>query len=199
MSSKQKVWIPAIIAVAVALVVIGYYYSLSIEHNRPPLRRENQEGGHLFTTLGTIALYVATLSFSWLWFKKKRKSPSRIVQVIGKWLHAIHQWLGWATLALGAVHGAYLLFTRSDDHKIWSGIASFVTLLAIVGYGLFIPRIRNKWMRSVHRTLGLAWVPIGFIHAGGSMLLAACATVAVGVLVRVLESYARRANQPIND
>ncbi|PWV98442.1 hypothetical protein DFQ01_11877 [Paenibacillus cellulosilyticus] len=199
MSSKQKVWIPAIITIGAALVLLAYYFSLDMPHNRPDFRGKGEEGGKLFTTLGTVALYVAALAFSWLWFKKNRKSPSRFVQSVGKKLHRLHQWLGWAALAFGAAHGVYLLLTRSDDHKIWSGIASFAILLAIVGYGVFIPRIRNKWMRSVHRLLGIAWVPIGFIHAGGSMLLAAVLTIAIGVLVRVMESFARRAGKPIND
>ncbi|MBD3917870.1 hypothetical protein H8B09_03825 [Paenibacillus sp. PR3] len=199
MSSKQKVWIPAILIIAVALLLLVYYYSLDIPHARPDFRKEKEAGGQLFTTMGTIALYVAALGFSWLWFKKSRKSPSRIVKAVGTQIHRAHQWLGWAALALGTAHGVYLLLTRSDDHKIWSGIASFAILLAIVGYGVFIPRIRNKWMRMVHRMLGIAWVPIGFIHAGGSMLLAAALTIAIGILVRVLEKYAQSTNEPTNN
>lgn len=199
MSSKQKVWIPAIITIVAALLLLVYYYSLAVPHTRPDFRGRREDGGELFTTLGTIALYAAALGFSWLWFKKSRKSPSRIVRIIGAKIRLAHTWFGWAALALGAVHGVYLLLTRSDDHRIWSGIASFAILLGIVGYGLFIPRIRNKWMRLVHRMLGIAWVPIGFIHAGGSMLLAAALTIAIGILVRVLEKYpTQRTDQPIN-
>ncbi len=189
MKNRRTVWIPAIVALVVAVSLLAYYYNLDLgpRVSRPRIRLP--EGGELFKTMGTVALWAAAAGFSWVWFRKKRKSPSMLVRQAGKLLYAIHKWLGWATIALGAAHGAYLLIYKTSDHKVYSGLASFAVVLAIAGYGLFIPRIRNKWMRLAHRVLGIAWVPVLFIHAGGSTILAAGAALGVGGLVWLLERY----------
>lgn len=166
---------------------MAYYYHLALAQDGHRPRVRPPEGGELFKTMGTIALWVAAAGFSWVWFKQKRRSPSMLVRKAGKLLYAVHKGLGWATLALGTAHGAYLLLYRTSDHKIYSGLASFAVMLAIVGYGLFVPKIRNRWMRLVHRVLGIAWVPVLFIHAGGSTILATGAALAVGGLVWLLE------------
>ncbi|MFC5528804.1 hypothetical protein [Cohnella yongneupensis] len=195
MKNTKKVWIPAIAGAMVALMLLAYYYYTNSLNSGEHFRPRRPEGGALFTTMGTIALYVAAAGFSWYWFKKKLKSPSAIVRYVGRLLHKVHKWLGWATLALGATHGTYLLVTRIDDNKIYSGLASFAILLFLAGYGIYIPKIRNKWMRVVHRTLGMAWVPVLFIHAGGSVLLAAMAAVAVNGLIWLFEKQAVGATQ----
>ncbi len=189
MKNSRTVWIPAIVALVAAVSLLAYYYNLDLGPRGSRPRVRPPESGELFKTMGTFALWTAAAGFAWVWFRKKRKSPSMLVRQGGKLLYALHKWLGWATIALGAAHGAYLLIYKTSDHKIYSGLASFVVVLAIAGYGLFIPKIRNKWMRLVHRTLGIAWVPVLFIHAGGSTILAAGAALAVGGLVRLLERY----------
>ncbi|WP_337588945.1 hypothetical protein [Gorillibacterium massiliense] len=179
--------------------MIAYYFIAQMDHPRVPFPdngirhippradNENRDLQGLFTTAGTIAVYTAAIGFSWFWFKKKRKSPSLTVRKIGKLLYAAHKGLGWATLALGAIHGTFQLINRFGDHKIYSGLASFVLMFMIIGYGMFIPKVRNKWMRTVHRFLGVIWVPVLILHAGGSAIIATCGTLAIGGLVWVFE------------
>lgn len=156
------------------------------------MRQRHSEAESLFTTMGTIALYVAASGFSWFWLKGKLRSPSLLVRQARKLFYAAHKWLGWTALALGAAHGTYLLCARIDDNHIYSGLASLVILLIIVAYGLYIHKIRNKWMRRIHRSLGMLWVPVLFVHAGGSALAAASVVIGVGVLTWLLEKYAKR-------
>ncbi len=189
MSANTKTWIPFAIALAAAAGLILYgAFAAQNEH----FRTRPTEVGSLFTTLGTIAVYVAAAGFSWLWFKKKFRSPSMLVRRVCKLLHALHRALGWSTLALGAAHGAYWLVNRPLDDNSYTGLASFAILLVVAGYGLFVPKIRNKWMRLAHRTLGIAWAPVLFLHAGGSAIAAVGIVIGVGVLVRMLESIASR-------
>ncbi|MFK4302101.1 hypothetical protein ABH892_002205 [Paenibacillus sp. RC254] len=217
MKTKKTVWIPAIIAVtAAALLVIYYYYMSSVSGGgpgpRPPEggvsnlptgpvgRRPGGEGGgngEIFKTLGTISVFLGAAAFSWFWFKKKLRSPSIWVRKAGKLLHSLHKLLGWATLILIAVHGIYFLITKLQDHKTYTGLAGFAILLAIAGYGFFINKVRNKWMRTVHRLLGLLWVPVLLLHAGGSAIMAVIASLAVGVLVWVLERMAGKTTKPV--
>ncbi|MFC5649471.1 hypothetical protein ACFPYJ_10065 [Paenibacillus solisilvae] len=216
MNKNKKVWIPALIAVASALILLAYYYYTKFAHGGqllPGLQgveqgrlqedmRHSSEGdnngyGGYFSTLGTIALYSAAAAFSWFWFKKKLKSPSTIVRKAGKLLYSIHKLLGWVTLLLIGVHGTFYLITKLHDDNIYTGLASFAIILTLVGYGYFINKVRNKWMRTVHRSLGILWVPVLLLHAGGSTIIAVIASLAVGGLVWVFERSARQANQPI--
>ncbi|MGW8958827.1 hypothetical protein [Paenibacillus sp. NPDC055715] len=218
MKTKKTVWIPAMIAVTVAaLLVIYYYYISSVSGGgsgpRPleggvsnvpagqmgrPLGGEGRGGNReIFKTLGTISVFLGAAAFSWFWFKKKLRSPSNLVRKTGKLLHSLHKLLGWATLVLIAVHGVYFLITKLQDNKTYTGLAGFAILLAIAGYGFFINKVRNKWMRTVHRSLGLLWVPVLLLHAGGSAIMAVIASLAVGVLVWVLERMAGKTSGPI--
>jgi hypothetical protein len=213
MKKKKAVWIPAIIAAIVAVLLLGYYYYVSLSHGsgevrlpppeggagemRPPGGEESGGIGEIFKTLGTISVFLAAVSFSWFWFKKKLKSPSMLVRRTGKLLYAVHKLLGWATLIIIAAHGSYFLITKPGENNIYSGLAGFVILLMIVGYGFFINKVRNKWMRTVHRSLGLLWVPVLLIHAGGSAVVAVIACLAVWVLIWLLERNVGKAVKPI--
>ncbi|AZN41554.1 hypothetical protein [Paenibacillus albus] len=218
MSKSKKVWIPACIALVAAIILVVCYYvyapSKGEFHPRipqggngglppggghPPERGDEGPLAGYFSTFGTIALFVGAASFSWLWFKKKRKSPSMLVRQSGKLFYSIHKLLGWATFILVAAHGIYFLFTKINDEHIYSGLAGFAILLALAGYGYFINKIRNKWMRTVHRTLGVLWVPVLWLHAGGSAFLATAATLAVGGLVYLLDKSANRARQTVQE
>ncbi|WP_068497993.1 hypothetical protein [Paenibacillus kribbensis] len=211
MKTKKTVWIPAMIAVTVAALLVLYYYYMSSvsgggpgprppegsvgnvpagQMGRPPGGEGRGGNGEIFKTLGTISVFLGAAAFSWFWFKKKLRSPSMLVRKAGKLLHFMHKLLGWATLVLVAVHGVYFLITKLQDHKTYTGLASFAILLAIAGYGFFINKVRNKWMRTVHRSLGLLWVPVLLLHAGSSVIMAVIASLAVGVLVWVLERSA---------
>ncbi|AKG37318.1 hypothetical protein [Paenibacillus durus] len=205
MKTKKTIWIPAILAAVAAVLLVAYYFYVSpLEGGgrpaggaggiRPP-REEGPEGSReIFKTLGTIAVFLGACSFSWFWFKRKLKSSSMLVRRTGKLLRSVHKLLGWATLAVIAVHGIYFLFAKPGDDKIYTGLAGFAILLAIAGYGFFINKVRNKWMRMVHRILGLLWVPVLLLHAGGSVIVAVIASLAVWALVRVLE---RKGEEPL--
>ncbi|UMR35770.1 hypothetical protein MJ749_24625 [Paenibacillus polymyxa] len=52
-------------------------------------------------------------------------------------------------------------------------------------------------MRTIHRILGLLWVPVLLLHAGGSAIMAVIATLAIGGLVWTLERTAGRLTKPI--
>jgi hypothetical protein len=143
------------------------------DFNRP------EESGDLFTTLGTTAVICGAVSFAWLLFRKKLASPSKPVRKLGKLLYKIHTFTGWAALALIAVHGTYFLLTKSQDGKIYTGLAGFLIVLALAGYGLAINRVKNKYLRLVHRMLSFAWIPVLLLHAGGSFIAAALATMAL--------------------
>lgn len=183
MSRSKKVWILAVAVIAAALFLIVYQMLVVTEmagyHRRPGPTED------IFKTLGTVTAFVGAGSFCWLWFKKQRKTPRLILRRIGALLHQLHQPLGWLALGLVAFHGGYFLITDIRNRDIYSGIAAFLILLAIAGYGLFINKIRNKWMRLVHRTLGIAWVPALLIHAGGSAVMATFLTILVGALMRI--------------
>ncbi|EHS54780.1 hypothetical protein P4H71_15580 [Paenibacillus kribbensis] len=218
MKTKKTVWIPAMIAVAVAALLVLYYYYMSSvsgggpgprppeggvgnvpagQMGRPPGGGRHGGNGEIFKTLGTISVFVGAAAFSWFWFKKKLRSPSMLVRKAGKLLHAMHKLLGWATLILVAVHGVYFLVTKLQDSKTYTGLACFAILLAIAGYGFFINKVRNKWMRTVHRSLGLLWVPVLLLHAGSSVIMAVIASIAVGVLVWMLEKMAGKTPKPV--
>lgn len=120
-----------------------------------------------------------------------------LVQKAGKLFHSLHKLLGWATLILIAVHGVYFLITKFQDHKTYSGLAAFAIILAISGYGFYINKVRNKWMRTIHRILGLLWVPVLLLHVGGTAIMAVIATLAVGGLVWTIDRMAEKTMKPV--
>ncbi|AHM68620.1 hypothetical protein LK13_12360 [Paenibacillus polymyxa] len=213
--TKKTVWIPAIIAVTVAaLLVIYYYYMSSVSGGKPGMRppgggnvpghmggspggKGGGGNGEIFNTLGTISVFLGAASFCWFWFKKKLRSPSMLVQKAGKLFHSLHKLLGWATLILIAVHGVYFLIIKFQDHKTYSGLAAFAIILAISGYGFYINKVRNKWMRTIHRILGLLWVPVLLLHVGGTAIMAVIATLAVGGLVWTIDRMAEKTMKPV--
>ncbi|MEI7027540.1 hypothetical protein [Paenibacillus sp. y28] len=184
MSKNKKVWIVAVAVMGVALLLIVYQMlnGMGVEGEQ---RHKMGTISGIFKTLGTISVFLAAGSFWWIWFKKQRKSPSSFIRGMGKLLHRLHEPLGWLALLLVVFHGGYYLITDFQNRDTYSGIAAFLILLAIGGYGFFIQNIRNQWMRVIHRTLSIAWVPALIIHAGGSAFMATLLTLMVGVLVWV--------------
>lgn len=181
MSKSKKVWILAV-AVSIAALLFIVYQMLYTTEMGEKYQRTGPDA-EIFKTLGTVTVFVGAGSFCWLWFKRQRKARRLIIRRIGTLLHQLHQPLGWLALGLVAFHGGYFLITDIQNRDIYSGIAAFLILLAIAGYGFFIKKTRNKWMRLVHRTLGIAWVPALLIHAGGSAVMATFFTILVGALM----------------
>lgn len=197
--SGKAVWIPAALMAAVSLLCIAWslYLQGSGKHLAPPggagmpPRGEREEELEPFKLLGTLAVFCGAVSFTWFRFKKKLKSPSLPVKQMGKLLHKVHKMTGWAALLLIAIHGAYYLITKFGDHRIYSGLAAFLILLAIACYGFLIRRIHSPWMRKTHFFLSLLWIPLLLLHAGGSVIAAAAAVAALSMLVPILEKRAR--------
>jgi len=197
MSKSRKAWIPAGLACLAAILLIAYSYHLQDARHfgtggprmpgepRPDAGDNTLKG--FFTTLGTISLYLGALTFSWYWFRKKAKSPSRLVRMSRTLLYAVHKWMGWSLLLLIGIHGAYFVIADWNPDKAYSGLGAFAMLLAIAGYGYLIRTVRNKWMRSAHRWLGVAWVPILLLHAGGSTVIAVLVCLGLFGMVWLLE------------
>ncbi|OXM82942.1 hypothetical protein CF651_28465 [Paenibacillus rigui] len=142
--------------------------------------------------MGTLAVIFGAVSFFWLRFKKKLTSKSPLVKRLAKGLYKVHQVSGWAALLLVAAHGVYYLITKLHDDKIFSGLAAFAILLAIGGYGWFIRRYRtHPWMRKVHMTLSIVWIPALVLHAGGSAIITVLVTAVLWGTVGLVEKASR--------
>lgn len=200
-SKSKRVWIPAIIAIAVTVMFVGYYYyyiswygngdsalrRLATEQLAKGFVERNVRIAIFFNDLGTISVFLGAACFSWFWFKRKLRSSSMIVRPVGKLIHSLHIFLGWTALILSFAHGIYCSFVEIHDQHIYSGIASFAILLTIVGYGYMIRKVRNKWMPAIHRWLSIVWIPVLWIHAGWDVILATITTLAAGVIVILFE------------
>lgn len=162
-----------------------------------PTGREGEGSGEMFKTLGTLSVFLGAAAFCWFWFRRKLKSPSPLVRKGGRLARSLHKPLGWAAVLLIAVHGGYFLVTKLQDHKIYSGLSAFAILLALAGYGFFINRIRNRWMRTVHRVLALSWIPLLLLHAGGSAIAAFLGCLVVGGAVWHLDKSAGAAGKSV--
>ncbi|MCR8632175.1 hypothetical protein [Paenibacillus radicis (ex Xue et al. 2023)] len=150
--------------------------------------------GILFNDMGTIAVYLGAVCISLLWLKRKLRSPSKIVRRIGKLFLTLHNYSGWAALIFVCAHGIYFMLVEIHDQHIYSGIASFIIMLTIAGYGYSIRKIRNKWMRVIHRCLSIVWIPVLWIHAGWDLIFAAILSLVVLVLVIMVEKAMERSH-----
>ncbi|WNQ10865.1 hypothetical protein MJA45_25130 [Paenibacillus aurantius] len=142
-------------------------------------RPKHEEEGGPFKLLGTFAVASGAVSFGWYGFRRRLGSRQLLLKKAGRLLHSVHTYAGWLTLALIAVHGGYYLVTKLGERDMYTGLAAFVLLLAIAGYGYAYRKVRKLAMRRAHFVLATLWVPILLIHAGGSAIAAAAATVAV--------------------
>lgn len=200
MTRNKTAAIPAVIVIIASLILIAYsFYAMShSSHPAPPggggampPRGGRKEELEPFKLMGTIAVICGAVSFSWLRFKKKLTSSSIPVKKLGKLLYNVHKFVGWTALALVVVHGVYYLITKLQDDKIYTGLASFLILLALAGYGWMIKKARNPLMRKVHLFLSIVWIPALLLHAGGTMIMTVAVTIAAWILVWLLERFTR--------
>lgn len=200
MRANKSVLLPALLVAIVCVLLIAYsFYAMKTgDHPRPPegagMERPpvgKEEEFEPFQFLGTLAVICGGISFLWLRFKKKLSSPSLLVKKWARMLHAVHQYAGWAALAMILVHGAYYLIVRTTHPKIFSGLAAFLILLGLALYGMLIKRVRNPLLRKAHFWLSIAWVPALLLHAGGSFITMALATVAIWGLAEFFERTAK--------
>lgn len=122
-------------------------------------------------------------------FKKKLTSTSIPIRKLGKLLYNIHKFIGWTALVLILVHGVYYLITKLQDDKIFTGLAAFLILLTLAGYGWLIKRVRNSLMRKVHMFLSIVWIPALLLHAGGTAIITVVVTAAFWILVIFMERW----------
>ncbi|WP_426451341.1 hypothetical protein ACP26L_04310 [Paenibacillus sp. S-38] len=196
MAKHNKVWIPAVIAVIAGLVLIAYSFYAQKSGIRPmppgggegmPPREE--EAFEPFKLMGTLSVVLGGISFMWMRFKKKLTSTSGVIKKAGRLLYRVHPWTGWAALALVLIHGVYYLFTKLQDHAVFTGLAAFVILLTLAGYGWSIKRARGGYKRKVHFFLSIAWIPALLLHAGGSAVLTVVVSALVWMLVPMVERW----------
>ncbi|WP_438448682.1 hypothetical protein [Gorillibacterium sp. sgz5001074] len=173
MSSSKRVWIPSLLLLLAAAGLCSYSFLL------PEARHVHSSLKEAMTTLGTAAVFLGALSFLWIRFKSLRRSESILLKKLSKLLRSVHQASGYAALALILAHGVYFLFYTSLQPGTLSGLAAFTVLAALAGYGMLMKRIRNVHMRTIHRTLSIAWIPFLLIHAGGSVILSALLSAAI--------------------
>jgi hypothetical protein len=198
MKTAKPIYYPALAIIIISVLLLAYYLYAQIHEIHPSGPPQGaagadfrpEESGGPFRTLGTIAVVCGAVSFTWLRFRKKLTSPSPIVRKLGKLLYKVHTFAGWAALLLIVVHGAYFLLTKPQDSNIYSGLAGLLVLAALAGYGLFIKRVKKTNLRFVHRLLSFLWLPILLLHAGGSFISTALATLALWGVVWLAERAA---------
>jgi hypothetical protein len=196
MKTNKSAFIPAIIVV-LACIGLLIYYLIAMKngaHPAPPAGGMRPPGGgkekfEPFKLLGTIALVCGAISFSWLRFKKKLTSSALPIKKLGKLLYVIHTYTGWAALIIIAVHGGYYLITKLNDDKIFTGLAAFLLLAALAGYGYMIGKVRNRNIRKVHFLLSFVWIVVLAFHAGGAFITTTVITLLLWGFIWILERY----------
>lgn len=164
MKPNRRVMTPAIIViiVSIGLIIFSFFTAFGGE-------KEEKQFGDLFKNFGNLAILFGTISYSWFIFKKKLKSPSKYIKTLAKKIFSLHPYVGGASLCFAILHGAYFL-TDIKNESYFTGIASILLLLTIVGYGWAIKRVRNKYIRKTHFVLSNIW-PVALLFHGGSLVI----------------------------
>lgn len=137
--------------------------------------------------MGTVAVFLAAVSYAWITLKKKRRSSSALVRTGAKLIYGVHTYAGYLALILIGIHGVYFLIKGMHQDSILTGIAAFALLLAAGVYGFLIKRVRNKYMRTIHLGLGSAFLVACLVHAGGSAVVAVLGVIGLWILIQILE------------
>ncbi|WP_127529352.1 hypothetical protein [Paenibacillus kobensis] len=189
MSKSKLIWIPAVLVIGIALGLLIYSYFV------PHVRTGRTPTAELFNNFGRVAVFCGAASFLWLRFKYLRKSSSFFIRKLSRWVRSIHELAGYLTVAAIVVHGAYFLLFSALKPETFIGLAAFAVLLAIGGYGILIKQVRNVWMRSVHRMLSIAWIPLLLIHAGGALFVASFMSAAICGVVWIIVKFTKSVPQ----
>lgn len=187
MFMNRDVILPALLICLVSIGFIMYSFSpVTIHIVENEIREDKFED--LFENFGNVAILCGMISYSWIIFKKKLKSPSKAVKKwVGK-LFALHPYVGGTSLSLAVLHGAFY-FTDIDDEDYFTGIASILLLVTVVIYGWLIKRIRNPYIRKTHFVMSSLWVIAILIHAGDFMMLM---IVSIGFIWLIITWYEKR-------
>jgi hypothetical protein len=195
--------IPAILIAILSSILILYTLFLSpVKDSRggpPPDRKQqdlNRPNKHedaaagTYKTLGNIAVLCAAVSFTWLRFKKKRVSRYKPVKKLANLLYAIHPYMGWIALILITVHGGYYILNDFNNHSVLSGIAAFLIVAALAGYGWLFGRVKKPILRKIHYLLACALIVAAIVHAGGFVIPVSLATIAIWLIIGWVEKSA---------
>jgi hypothetical protein len=184
MKNKRLVVYPALLIVSISVILI--LYSLFLSPANDQFQRSEDAGG-TYKTLGNIAIIFAAISFTWLRLKKKRISTSKPIKWLAKFMYSIHTYMGWAALALIAVHGTYFILTDFQKSATKSGLAAFLLLLTLAGYGYMFRKVKKPIMRKIHFALALSWIVAALIHAGGIIILMSILTLIAWLIIGWVE------------
>jgi hypothetical protein len=199
MRNSRTVIIPALlVAIASFFLILYSYFGVTHEGHPPnpgslPVHmgpRMEKGSEDLFRTLGTIAVFVAAVSYAWFRLKKKRRSSSRFVRWVVKGFDKLHKYSGYTTIILIAAHGTYFLTQAVIKKETYTGIAAFALLLLLGIYGFLIGRVNNNHMRKVHFMLATAFAIVALIHAGGSAIIATLSVIVFWGFVWLIERKA---------
>ncbi|MGJ7912954.1 hypothetical protein [Neobacillus sp. LXY-1] len=201
MKKINKGVIPVVLVALVSIVLIGLFYYYDFAHLQPTpgkiagKKPERPQGAELFTLFGNGAILAGALSFSWYLLKKKLKSPFKIVKIVAKKAFSFHTYIGWAALALVAVHGGYFLITDFKNTNNLTGAAAFLLLLSLAIYGYVLQRKKKKSIRSAHFILSILWIGALLVHGGGFVIAFGVGLAGLFILVTIFEKKLKKPNK----
>ena len=161
-----------------------------------PHHEEKDGAEGMFKLLGYLSIVSGAVCFYWFVLKKRLKSSSQTIKKVGRKVFSAHTYFGWAALFLGTVHGVYYLFTDFENRRTLTGIVATIILLALSLYGVFIKRVKNKYIRKIHLILSFLWIPILMVHGGGiTMMMIMLTLISLG-FIWMLEKVAKNKQLP---
>lgn len=141
--------------------------------------------------LGKYSIIIAGLSFGWFALKARIKSKKPLLKKTAHTLFRSHVWIGWVVITLGIIHSLYFFLEDITLKKTLTitGLAATIIMIGLLLYGYFIRRIRNKFLRTFHKWLSFAWLPVLFLHGGDVVVQMVAAVAATAGVVWIVERY----------
>jgi hypothetical protein len=130
-------------------------------------REEKEESPYqeVFNWVGKLSVILGAFSLSWVMMKRKRVSKVIPVRKMANLFYRLHRYTGWTAFVLIVAHGAYYIIFEWFKDEMITGLLAFVTLVALVGYGILLSRRRLPHDRRVHFGVAIFWVVMTVIHA----------------------------------
>ena len=188
MKANRFVTAPAIIVtiVSVGLIIFSFFTTFGGGKEIILGHKNENQFRDLFINFGNLAILFGAISYSWFIFKKKLKSPSKWLKKTAKKIFSLHPYVGGASLGFAVLHGVYFL-TDIGNKSYFTGIASILLLLTVVGYGWAIKRVRNKYIRKTHFVLSNLWPAALLFHGGGLVIFMAILLGCLFVLFKIID------------
>ncbi|MCM2533133.1 hypothetical protein NDK43_12920 [Neobacillus pocheonensis] len=194
MKNNVRKYIPAFAIIVIGILLIGYSYftkSAGTHQGPPPSgilpNKHEEEGLGIFKLLGNGAILLGALSFSWFLLKKNLKSSSKLIKTIVKKSYSFHTVFGFVGLILVVIHGGYYLITDFSNHNTLTGIAAFLIMACLAGYGYYFKKSKNKLLKKVHYYLSFVWIIAIFIHGGGFVITTGAGLLLIVFLISYIE------------